>query len=101
MIKPLRVIAILFWLIAVCVPVAALAQPFTPALEIHVLDVGQGDSTLIIGPAPEKKTLLIDVGEELQGGSRTHYKEIAQKIRALTGKSSIDYVVISHYHFDH
>src|SRR5437016_3313729 len=82
-------------------PYPVRGQSFTPVLQIHVFDVGQGDSTLIIGPSPEKKTLLIDAGEELQGGSRTHYKEVAQKIRALTGKSSIDYFVISHYHFDH
>src|SRR5713226_5817805 len=101
MTKHFRVIAFLYVLIGVCVPVGALAQTFTLGLQIHVLDVGQADSTIIIGPSPENKTLLIDAGEELQGGSRSHYKEIAGKIRDLTGKTSIDYFLISHYHFDH
>jgi hypothetical protein len=74
-------------------PVAVWAHP----LEIHVLNVGQGDATLVIGP---EKTLLIDAGEEMAGG-KTHYKEIAAAIKQLTKRSSIDYFVISHYHFDH
>ena len=77
------------------------AQQLTPALEIHVFDVGQGDSTLVIGPPPQKKTLLIDIGEEVVG-KKTHYKEVAAKIRKhLPNIQAIDYVVISHYHMDH
>ena len=79
----------------------AAAQFKTVGLAIHVFDVGQGDSTLVIGPPPQNKTLLIDMGEEMSG-KKTHYKDIAAKLKTLMpNKKTIDYFVISHYHFDH
>ena len=65
-------------------------------LKIYFIDVGQGDSTLII--APNHKTILID-----GGGSATYDVGkntlipylLARKIR------KIDYVIISHFDQDH
>lgn len=72
---------------------------WTPGtLEIHVFNVGQGASQLIIGPTG--RTLLIDVFEESwntnQGASF-----IAGEIRRITGGNHLDYIVASHWHLDH
>lgn len=88
------------FLIAVLIIVAAPATLLAHPLEIYILNVGQGDATLVIGPPPGRKTLLIDSGEEMSG-SKSHYKNVAASIRELTKKSTLDYFVISHYHFDH
>lgn len=61
------------------------------SLSLHVIDVGQGDSTLIIGP---QKTVLIDAGENDQGESVSRY------IKAL-GITTLDLVVATHSHSDH
>lgn len=57
---------------------------------VHI-DVGQGDSTLIIGPT---RTLLFDGGVTGSGTA------IRSALDAL-GISSIDYFVAGHYHADH
>lgn len=61
------------------------------SLSLHVIDVGQGDSTLIVGP---QKTVLIDAGENDQGETVTQY------IKDL-GISTLDLVVATHSHSDH
>src|SRR5881397_2049354 len=72
---------------------------FTASAQLKVVafSVGQADAQLLIGP---QKTLLIDCGAEVTG-SKKQYEYVADKIRALTGKSSVDYFLISHYHYDH
>ncbi len=60
---------------------------------IFFLDVGQGDSCLII--SPEQETLLIDSGRTGQG-----YQVIMPALREL-GIDQIDYAVISHFDLDH
>ncbi len=93
--------AVALYLVLGLVAPNAAAQINNIGLAIHVFNVGQGDSTLVIGPPPQHKTLLIDMGEELTG-TRTHYKDIAAKLKTLIpNKKTIDYFVISHYHFDH
>ncbi len=73
-------------------------QPATPTdtaeskLRVHVLDVGQGDSTFV--ELPDGSTLLIDGGEKEYGQIVTEY------IKAL-GYQKVDYVVGSHPHTDH
>lgn len=61
-------------------------------LQIHMLDIGQGDSLLII--TPEKKSILIDAGL---------VKAAPKVIEALEKNNieSIDLVVASHPHADH
>jgi beta-lactamase superfamily II metal-dependent hydrolase len=74
---------------------------WTPdTFEIHVFDVGQGDSQLVVSPSG--KTLLIDVREpswrSVQGATY-----IAGKLREVMGPffSHIDYIMASHLHLDH
>ena len=67
-------------------------------LEIHFLDVGQGDSTFII--TPNRKTILIDGGgstsKEFDVGKSTVLPYILDK-----GFNKLDYVFISHFDYDH
>lgn len=64
----------------------------TGTLEVHYIDVGQGDSEFII--SPDGYTLLIDAGSDNQGNGVVSY------IQAL-GYNKIDYVMASHMHADH
>ena len=61
-------------------------------LQIHMLDIGQGDSLLII--TPEKKSILIDAGL---------VKAAPKVIEALEENNieNVDLVVASHPHADH
>jgi beta-lactamase superfamily II metal-dependent hydrolase len=62
-------------------------------LEIHCLNVGQGDCTLIISPTGG--SLLFDAGENGNGSS-----VVVPYIQSL-GLTALDYVCASHYHSDH
>jgi beta-lactamase superfamily II metal-dependent hydrolase len=62
------------------------------ALEVHYIDVGQGDAEFII--TPDGYTLLIDAGEDSYGNSVVSY------IQGL-GYTQIDAVMASHMHTDH
>lgn len=61
-------------------------------LEIHHLNVGQADSTLIL--TPNGKTILIDAGTQTAGQKIVSYLKKA-------GISTIDRLVITHAHADH
>jgi hypothetical protein len=63
------------------------------SLTIHHIDVGQGDATLI--RVPNGKTVLIDAGNTGKGRSA-----IVPYLNAL-GVTSLDYLIVSHYHADH
>ena len=65
-------------------------------LEIHFLDVGQGDCTLII--TPENRKILID------GGNNEGYdngENVVAPYLLKNGITKIDYVIISHGDSDH
>lgn len=87
-----------------CSPLAPIGNPFDDlsetgaevaggTLKIIVIDVGQGDATLVIGPAGQ--TLLIDGGPPGAGTSI-----ILPMIDSL-GLDDIDWFVASHYDSDH
>ncbi len=61
-------------------------------LEIHHLNVGQADSTLIL--TPNGKTILIDAGTQSAGQKIVSYLKKA-------GISTIDRLIITHAHADH
>ncbi|MCL1903264.1 MAG: MBL fold metallo-hydrolase [Oscillospiraceae bacterium] len=60
-------------------------------VQVHFLDVGQGDCALII---TEDKAVLIDSGEA------EYADKVIQYIRKM-GVSSLDLIVVSHPHSDH
>jgi competence protein ComEC len=62
-------------------------------LEIHHIDVGQADATLLIEPSGE--TMLIDTGDWRQGGS-----EVIDYLEAHD-VDRIDHLVATHAHADH
>jgi beta-lactamase superfamily II metal-dependent hydrolase len=62
-------------------------------LEIHCIDVGQGDCTLIISPTGG--TLLFDAGNNGKGN------QVVIPYMQSLGLSALDYVSCSHYHADH
>ena len=63
-------------------------------LEILVLNIGQGDSTLIVSPTG--KIVLVDTGEP------GNQQPIISAVRAYTGaQCRIDLFVVSHPHSDH
>ncbi|ELZ03489.1 beta-lactamase [Natrialba asiatica DSM 12278] len=62
-------------------------------LEIHHIDVGQGDSTLLV--TPENETVLIDTGDWPADG-----REIIDYLDAR-GIDRIDHLVATHAHADH
>lgn len=63
---------------------------FSKKLEVHYIDVGQGDSELII--LPNNKIMLIDTGDPNHG--------VPEYIKSL-GIDTIDYLVFTHPHQDH
>jgi competence protein ComEC len=80
-------------LIAVALlPVHAFAAEQGGTLKIVFIDVGQGDSTLII--LPNQKTMLIDGGERDQG------KTVLSTLQEHN-VSRIDVIVATHPHADH
>lgn len=66
--------------------------PSGKELQVHVLDVGQGDAILVI--APSGKTVLVDAGVPGSG------KKILDAMRRY-GVGEIDLMVATHAHADH
>lgn len=62
-------------------------------LEIHFIDVGQADATLLISPTGQ--TFLFDGGDNGAGNS------VVVPYLSGLGISHLDYVGVSHYHADH
>src|SRR5512140_2126221 len=75
----------------------ALAQPASSAssgkpLTVYFLDVGQGDSELIVSPSG--KTVLID------GGPPEARERLVSRLRQLV-HAPLDLVILTHPHLDH
>ena len=69
------------------------------SLEINVINIGQGDATLVAGP---NGLLLADAGET----NWNNHKDAEKIHEVLTGRYGencrvINYVLISHFHLDH
>ncbi len=88
---------------------ASLALAFIPpppqsrsgTLEVTAIDVGEGDSILLV--TPQGRTLLIDAGGPIWGaGSQLDFGEdVVAPYLWRRGISSLDAVAISHGHSDH
>src|SRR4030095_13754441 len=61
-------------------------------LQIHFMDVGQGDGAVLISPLGE--AVLFDDGVNTQCEKPVSYL-------AQLGVTKIDYLIVSHYHADH
>lgn len=68
------------------------------SLEVHFIDVGQGDATLFI--TPNRKAILIDTG-----GSTNEAFDIGERVVVpylnYCGITSLDYLILTHSHQDH
>ena len=62
-------------------------------LELHIIDVGQGECELIVSPTG--KTVLIDAGDRGKGNN-TVFPYLTN-----LGKTGLDYTVATHYDADH
>ncbi|XVH30527.1 ComEC/Rec2 family competence protein [Haloferacaceae archaeon DSL9] len=62
-------------------------------LEVHVINLGQADSTLVVGPTGE--TMLIDTGDWRNDG------ETVIRYLESQGIERLDYLVSTHAHADH
>ena len=79
---------LLIWLIiAVCLPVAVSAE-----LQVHFLDVGQGDCTIVLC---DGEPMIIDGGPVSASGFLYSY------IRNTLELEHLDYMIASHPHEDH
>ena len=82
----------------VLIAILIIINIFPKNLKIHFIDVGQGDSTLIV--TPRNKTILIDGGgsssSDFDVGKSTLIPYILDR-----GFTSIDTVIISHFDNDH
>lgn len=75
------------------------STPALSSLDIYAIDVGQGDSTLILGPeiGGDRVSILVDSGDNrgVNGAG------IVQAVLTDLGVRQLDYVVLSHYDADH
>lgn len=83
----------------------ARALPGAPAdaprnVEFYIFDLGQADAMLVVGPPPERRTLLIDTGE-LNWNSRAGCNHVRDRVHQITGKYHVDFLLVTHYHLDH
>lgn len=64
-------------------------------LQIHHMDVGQGDGAILISPGGQ--FVVFDVGEDMKKRDCTKPVSYFDQL----GIKHIDYLFVSHYHFDH
>jgi beta-lactamase superfamily II metal-dependent hydrolase len=78
--------------------IATASTGFPQNLEIHHIDVGQGDATLIIGP--NGKTILVDAGDNGYA-SPDGGKIVFEYLESINYSNPIDYIIVTHSHSDH
>ncbi|SFE48107.1 ComEC/Rec2 family competence protein [Peptostreptococcus sp. D1] len=83
---------ILKYIIVIAILIFTTSCSKDKALEVHVIDVDQGDSTLII--TPDKKSILIDAGEDI------YARNVIRELK-ISGVNRIDIVVATHFDKDH
>lgn len=83
-----KVIAVVFLIMLLLTKIVRIINP---TLKIYFIDVGQGDSTLIV--TPKNKKILIDGGE---GKTNVLFQYLLDR-----RINKIDYIIISHFDSDH
>lgn len=89
-------------IIAILLLVSTLAMLYKQVpkkLKIYFIDVGQGDSTLII--TPRGKTILVDGGGSKEESSFDVGESIGMPYLLDRGITKLDYILISHFDSDH
>ena len=64
-------------------------------LQIHHIDIGQGDGAVLISPGGQ--VVIFDAGEDMKTKDCTRQVSYLDQL----GVKHIDYLYVSHYHFDH
>ncbi|MEG6520753.1 DNA internalization-related competence protein ComEC/Rec2 [Desulfotomaculum sp. 1211_IL3151] len=88
------------WIAAIVI-ILCLIHPAAKPLKLHFIDVGQGDSTLIITPG--QRVVLVDAGgwqDELLTGRGVGRNIILPYLHRL-GINQLDVLVLTHPHADH
>jgi beta-lactamase superfamily II metal-dependent hydrolase len=89
---------------------SAKVKPAPELMRIHVLNVGQGDATVIEGPADangDRRVLVVDTGESPKKGNEAkHVVEPYMRAWLDDGPPTrpvvdVDYFIPTHYHYDH
>src|SRR5215469_17112902 len=83
-------------ILATLATISLSAQVADGKLQIHHIDMGQGDSAVLI--SPKGKVVLFDAGRDM-----ARKKDCSAEIDYLDqlGVTRIDYLFVSHYHYDH
>jgi beta-lactamase superfamily II metal-dependent hydrolase len=81
--------------LCVCVLAGFAAGQADGKLQIHHMDVGQGDGAVLISPGGQ--VVVFDVGEDMKRKDCTRPVSYLDQL----GVKHIDYLYVSHYHFDH
>ena len=68
------------------------AAASSPNMELHMINVGQGDSILLI--SPDGFVMLVDAGDDWEAPTVSAYL-------ASIGVTGIDYTLVTHEHADH
>lgn len=85
------------WLLTVTFSSAAAVQPeATPTLDIYWIDVEGGAATLVV--TPQRESVLMDAGWPRPDRRDTERIQAAMRDAGIT---TIDYLLISHFHTDH
>jgi beta-lactamase superfamily II metal-dependent hydrolase len=81
--------------LSILLPLAIAFAQANGKLQIHHIDVGQGDGAVLISPGGQ--VVVFDAGEDM----KRH--DCARPVSYLDqlGITRIDYLFVSHYHFDH
>lgn len=94
----IRILRKIFIILIIIIIVFKSFHSYNLSFKMHFIDVGQGDSTLIV--TPTSKTILID-----GGGSETGNYNVGESVLVpylLDRKiKNIDYIIISHFDSDH
>lgn len=84
------------WLLSVLWASAVFGQAGTGKLQIHHIDMGQGDAAVLISPSG--KTVLFDAGKDMANKKGC---EVQTDYLEQLGVRQIDYIFVSHLHTDH
>lgn len=88
----------IIWVLLVIILIFVTFKIITKNLKIYFIDVGQGDSTLII--TPKNKKILIDGGGDTTGKYNVGKNTLIPYLLDRRIKT-LDYIIISHLDIDH